>query len=300
MWKRKELKDKAKEVFKRRYWVMVLVALISVMVTGGGSSGGATGSISEAISNDMNQINSDHEENNDSEEYIEDTYSNDGIYGEDVSSILRSSRLDESKAAPALLNTKATDSSDEIQKTISVLILVCIFIVVFLIVFALCLLFSVFILNPLFVGTKRFFYKSLSEDAQIREVAFAFDHSYKNVIKVMFFKDLFTFLWSMLFLIPGIIKSYEYRMIPYILAEEPSLSRDEAFRMSRDMMQGQKWRVFVLDLSFIGWQALSFFTCGLLSVFYVNPYRLLTDAALYQGLRKDEDITNDDISYSYC
>ena len=53
--------------------------------------------------------------------------------------------------------------------------------------------------------------------------------------------------------VPGIIKHYEYRMIPYILAENPTMPREEAFQISRRMMMGQKMDVFVLDLSFIGW-----------------------------------------------
>ena len=66
---------------------------------------------------------------------------------------------------------------------------------------------------------------------------------------------------------PGIIKSYEYRMIPYILAENPSINWREAFRLSKAMMDGQKWNTFVLDLSFIGWDLLSAVTGGLLGLF---------------------------------
>ena len=73
----------------------------------------------------------------------------------------------------------------------------------------------------------------------------------------MFLKGLFQGLWSLLFVIPGIIKSYEYRMIPYILSENPNISRKRAFEISKQMMKGNKWDTFVLDLSFIGWQILS-------------------------------------------
>ena len=64
---------------------------------------------------------------------------------------------------------------------------------------------------------------------------------------------LYTFLWSLLLLIPGIVKAYEYRMVPYLLADYPELSTEEAFRISREMMNGEKMNTFILDLSFIGW-----------------------------------------------
>ena len=103
----------------------------------------------------------------------------------------------------------------------------------------------------------------------------------------MFFRDLYTLLWSLLFIIPGIVKAYEYRMIPYILADNPDMDKDEAFTRSREMMTGQKWKTFVLDLSFIGWNILSLLTIGLLGIFYVGPYKRATRAALYDTLKND-------------
>lgn len=100
----------------------------------------------------------------------------------------------------------------------------------------------------------------------------------------MFLKQLYTFFWSLLFVFPGIIKSYEYRMIPYLLAENPYMSTDEAFARSRSMMDGEKWNAFVLDLSFIGWNILSSLTLGLVGLFYVAPYQAYTDMELYVAL----------------
>jgi len=85
--------------------------------------------------------------------------------------------------------------------------------------------------------------------------------------------------------VPGIVKAYEYRMIPYLMAEDPTMTKDRAFAESKRMMTGQKWNTFVLDLSFIGWYILSAFTLGILAVFYVAPYQCLTSAALYEKLR---------------
>lgn len=97
----------------------------------------------------------------------------------------------------------------------------------------------------------------------------------------MFLRGLFTGLWSLLFVIPGIIKHYEYLMIPYILAENPGMDRQEVFAISKRMMMGQKWNVFVLDLSFIGWRLLEGITLGIVGVFYVEPYYQATMAELY-------------------
>lgn len=104
---------------------------------------------------------------------------------------------------------------------------------------------------------------------------------YTNLALTMFLMNLYIALWSLLFIIPGMVKSYEYMMVPYILAENPGMDRKAAFDISRRMMDGQKMDAFILDLSFIGWTILSAFTCGILSVLYVNPYIEATKAEMY-------------------
>ena len=74
-------------------------------------------------------------------------------------------------------------------------------------------------------------------------------------------------------------------MAPYILADRPELSGTEVLTLSRQMMNGHKWKTFVLDLSFLGWNILSALTFGLLGVFYVNPYRQCTNTELYRELK---------------
>ncbi|MDE6232254.1 MAG: DUF975 family protein [Lachnospiraceae bacterium] len=133
---------------------------------------------------------------------------------------------------------------------------------------------------------------SRERTADFRELAFIFSNGYiKNAI-IMLLRDIFISLWSILFVIPGIIKSYEYRMIPYILAENPEIDRKTAFELSKRMMDGQKWDTFVLDLSFIPWVLLSLITCGIVAVVYYFPYYNLTNAELYAVLR-NELIMND-------
>ena len=107
----------------------------------------------------------------------------------------------------------------------------------------------------------------------------------------MFLRSLYIFLWSLLFIIPGIIKAYEYLMMPYILAENPEMETKEVFARSKEMMTGEKWRAFVLDLSFIGWKILGILTCCVLSVFFVSPYYYSTLAELYAVLKQKTDGT---------
>lgn len=145
---------------------------------------------------------------------------------------------------------------------------------------------SAFLFNPIVVGVRRFFVVSHYQKAELNELGFGFSHCYLNVAKTMFLMQLYIFLWSLLLFVPGIIKGYEYRMIPYILAENPGIDANEAFAISKQMMDGNKWNAFVLDLSFFGWIILSLFTCGILSIFYVNPYICMTSAELYVALKE--------------
>ena len=95
---------------------------------------------------------------------------------------------------------------------------------------------------------------------------------------------LFTFLWSLLFVIPGLVKSYSYSMTFYILKDHPEMSATDAITESRKMMNGNKWRLFCLDFSFIGWILLGALTCGLLYLM-VLPYMYAAHAAFYESLK---------------
>ena len=142
----------------------------------------------------------------------------------------------------------------------------------------------ILVFNPIEVGCRGFFNSNTKAPAALDEMKVGF-HPYGRTVGTMFLRDLFVCLWSMLFVIPGIIKAYSYRMVPYILAENPEIKGKEAIDLSRRMMDGQKWNAFVLDLSFIGWDLLSCLTLGLLGLFYVNPYKYCTGAELYQALK---------------
>lgn len=95
--------------------------------------------------------------------------------------------------------------------------------------------------------------------------------------------NLYTILWSLLFIIPGIVASYSYAMAPFIMAENPTLTASEAIQISKEMMQGNKWELFCLDISFIGWGILCVFTLGIGNLF-LAPYIGASHAAFYRQI----------------
>ena len=103
---------------------------------------------------------------------------------------------------------------------------------------------------------------------------------------VEFWKGLFIFLWTLLLIVPGIIKSYAYAMTEYIAAENPDMDARTAMKKSEELMQGHKWDLFVLDLTFIGWLLLSMLTAGLLML-VVQPYIYTAHAHFYLSLKED-------------
>ena len=146
------------------------------------------------------------------------------------------------------------------------------------------ILYTIFIGNVIVVGKNRYFIKNHVENPELGEIFSGFKGNYLNVVKIMFLMDLKTLLWLFLFIVPGIIKAYEYSMIPYLLAENPNLSADEAFSLSKQMTTGQKADLFVLDLSFIGWIILGLICCGI-GILFVLPYPQAARAEVYLILR---------------
>ena len=118
----------------------------------------------------------------------------------------------------------------------------------------------------------------------------AFSRGFDNVgrkIGGYLWMELWIFLWSLLFFIPGIVKSFSYAMTPYILADMPNVSAKDALRLSMRMMDGHKGELFVFYLSYIGWAILSGFTFGLLHLLYVGPYMQIAAAGFYDEVKQD-------------
>ncbi len=150
------------------------------------------------------------------------------------------------------------------------------------IVVVIMVLFWILVTTVLEVGGDRFFILNRTERAPISTFfsIFRCGH-YGHVAGIIALRDIYLILWTLLLIVPGIVKSYEYLMVPYILAENPGMDRKEVFAISKRMMEGEKWDAFVLSLSFFGWELLSGFTCGLVGIFWVNPYENATFAELY-------------------
>ena len=267
MWTRRQLKDKARQVLDRSYWKMVLVSVIVTFLMGAIPSINLNlGTEGLPISINGNKLYWDGDQDYFDFEVVIDE---DGGIREVVATL-------EKGLANWKNGWKYGGTAVRIMQVIVVLIVVAI---------TLALGSGIFLANPLLMGARYFFYRSLKEEEKIKALLRAFSDRYLHIVKTLFLADLYIALWSLLFVIPGIIKGYQYRMVPYILAEHPDMSTRDVLEFSKDMMRGQKWKAFVLDLSFLGWNILGGFTLGILNVFYVAPYQNLTNAALYEALR---------------
>ena len=150
------------------------------------------------------------------------------------------------------------------------------------------IIYTIFVANPLRIGKARFFILNREQEPSLKELFSIFDGQYLNIVKIAFITDVKIILWSLLLIIPGIVKSYEYSMIPYILAENPSLSTKEVFQRTYELTSNRKMDLFILDLSFFGW----LFLCGLtmgIGLVFLQPYMDATQAEAYAFLKKDKD-----------
>lgn len=287
MWTRAKVKEQAKAALHRNYWKIVLVASL-LFLLGCGSGG-------------YQIYQSAHHGGTESDVEESGTEVDAVIEGEVAAEENPEQEQDEGKPQSLISirlkgDTGETETGEEqaenynytitIMETVVVGVMgLALFVVLLFFSSAAVLLVDIFLINPLSVGGSRFMIRSVEDVAQVKEIAYGFDHSYKNIAKVLFYKELYVFLWTLVFVIPGIVKMYQYYMVPYLLAEHPDLDYRDALQMSRDMMEGNKWKTFVLGLSFLLWDFFGAVTLGVGWVLYVQPYRQLTFAALYCELK---------------
>lgn len=107
---------------------------------------------------------------------------------------------------------------------------------------------------------------------------------YGRIFLTKLLQNIYTGLWSLLLIVPGIIKAYSYAMTDYILKEEPGLKYNAAIEKSMAMMENNKMKLFLLDLSFIGWIILSCITLGI-GFLFLTPYMQVARAAFYEDLK---------------
>lgn len=126
-------------------------------------------------------------------------------------------------------------------------------------------------------------------DYAVKDLFFQFDRFTVGFLQY-FLRNLFVVLWTLLLIVPGLIKSLSYAMTPFILADHPELTAKQAIRRSMELMDGNKWDLFVLGLSFIGWELLNVLTLGIGS-FWLNPYKNAAYAAFYREITAEKHET---------
>lgn len=147
---------------------------------------------------------------------------------------------------------------------------------------------SMFVLLPLAVGYSNSM-RVLLETGDNRLTNNSFSLGFGNWLHVvwgMVLSTIYIFLWTLLLIIPGIIKSYSYALTPYILVEHPEMSANEAIEESMRLMDGHKFDLFYLQLSFIGWAILSILSLGL-GFFWLIPYQMTAQAAFYRDIKNE-------------
>ncbi len=294
MWKRKELKAKARQAVKKNYWTVIVVCFLLALLTGefgtsiiGWLQGEDTLDPTYIVKQervltdedvDQEKVEIILEKISEAEEKIgienltEAEKKVIGIVKANVNSVTKSQKYI-FKIWDAITSFNINEASLGVTISITALI---------------SLLFVIMIGDPLIVAGRKYFLKAREEDTPITDIAKDIfkKENWFNVALTMFLRNIYNMLWY-LTIIGGPIKMYEYRMIPYILAENPKIKRKKAFRLSKEMMKHNKWKTFVLDLSFVGWEIASILTFGMINILYANPYRAATSAELYVVLRNN-------------
>ncbi len=285
---RKLLKDNAKIALKRNFWLIMLVVFVAQFfgVTDVGSGGGSSGNFSGSSSESSGGLEEFFEEFEDS---LEDEKGSDyGYTMETQEGGMQRMSFDSDSfggygASAALAGLSVA--------------------IVFLIaggIIVVAVLWSTFLVNPIAVGYRRFFMLNRSGQGKFSDLFSSFCPKYVNIVKGMFTTNLIIFGWSLLLIIPGIIKSYQYFFVPFILCENPGMSGTRAREISKSMTDGHKFHIFVLGLSFFGWILLgtviavpaTLLTCCLLGIggtIAFTPlagYMAATYAELYEERRE--------------
>ncbi|MBR0152422.1 MAG: DUF975 family protein [Lachnospiraceae bacterium] len=140
--------------------------------------------------------------------------------------------------------------------------------------------------NVLHVGEALFFLKNRREEGVgLEPLLFGFRNgNYLPIVKTCLVKTIHVFLYSLLLIVPGIIKHLEHAMVPYILAENPQMDTKEVLERSDELMKGEKWNLFLFHLSFLGWMLLCLPTYGI-GELLLNPYRAASEAEIFEILK---------------
>lgn len=295
MWKRKNLKDKAKKTVKNNYWTAVVLCFVITILTGeyGNSITGIWQSGDSVLPDYVITQNQYLIENEISKDNIAEIQKKQERI-EEITENLTENQLKMVNTITSNLNslTKSQKYIYKIWDAIELFIMNQNLLgIAYVLIAIIAILYIILLAEPLLVAERRYFIiASEKENTKMGVMKEIFKRkNWSNVAVIMFFKSFYNFLWY-LTIIGGIIKTYEYRMIPYLLAENPDMNKKEVFARSKQMMKGNKWKTFILDLSFILWEILSTITFGLLDILYVNPYKIATSVELYKTLKENNNV----------
>ena len=143
------------------------------------------------------------------------------------------------------------------------------------------------------VGYAKFNLNLVDKKNAAFETLFEYFSHWKTTTIARLLRALYVFLWSLLFIIPGIVAGFSYAMTDYILAEDPELTADEAISQSKSIMMGNKWRFFCLQFSFIGWDILATLAFGI-GHLWLTPYKQAAYAAFYREVSGTEFYPEED------
>lgn len=306
---RKVLKENAKIALKNNFWMVMLItfvgSLLGVGWNGLSSGRGFNGFVRGFINGFSSEMNTSYDDESVKImlEGIADAI-NENIPDADIYF-----EYDEY----ASLDDNISDFMDELVDAVhisddfvaAILFLFGIFLLIGLLIYILsvCIQFAIgsFVNAPITVGYYRYFMRNRKQEANFMDLFSVFSKgNYMKVVKVMFATNIRIWAWSLLFYFPGVVKIYQYYFVPYIMSENPNISKERALEISRKMTDGHKWQIFVLGLSFMGWVILFVLieillgavSCGLLAipgVLLIYPlvaYQMATYAELYEERRE--------------
>ena len=269
-------KERGKEIVKTNFWILVLASFVANLLGGNSSFNFSSGSGSAAITIGGSEIN--YKEIFDIETG-EINYKE--IFDVETGKINYKEIFD-------IETGKINEGILEILGTTFAMATI-----ILLVTLLIGMVYNIFVGSIIQLGKKKLFLENVEDPNET--IGLIFDGftggKYMQRVKVMLLYHLRIWLGYLLFLIPGIIASYKYYLVPYIVAENPDIDIKRALELSKEMTNGHKFDIFVMELSFLGWLLLSgCCTCGILT-FWVNPYMESSFAVMYTEMKNDA-ITN--------
>ena len=293
MWNIKEIKRKGKKTLKNNLWTLLFLGLFMsfaigrYMLNNDGFSNLKTLYEHIVNQNESEENNQDHIAN----EIVNKIISQ--IFTGNVTGIINDYNEKHNVTKGAIYTTFniLTKGQQQLQNTINSIMNYenkeAVRSIILIIASMLGFLIRVFLVYPIRISESRIYLESINyKKTRIKRITYAFKNGrYLNSVKTLLLIEIKKFLWN-LTIVGGIIKNYSYKMVTYIIAENTSISAEDAIKMSEEMMNGNKLQAFKLDVSFLGWSILQYITFGILGV-YVSPYYTSTYTVLYETLRED-------------